>query len=145
MIFEQIGKTARIFTIIRSLLLRRRSMTRSGIRRIVPSFFLAHAGEGIHWLARWTSASDRMRRREFLALTVGSAAALVSPEAAYTQQPTKVHRIFWVSTESQPDPFLDGFREGLRGRGYVEGQNVVFELHYAAGDLDALRRMIYEL
>jgi putative tryptophan/tyrosine transport system substrate-binding protein len=61
------------------------------------------------------------------------------------QQPTKVYRIFWVSTESQPDPFLDGFREGLRSRGYVEGKDVVFDLHYAAGDPGALREMISDL
>ena len=67
------------------------------------------------------------------------------PRVARAQQPTKVYRIFWVSTASQPDPFLDGFREGLRERGYVEGINVVLELHYAAGDPDALRQVISEL
>jgi putative ABC transport system substrate-binding protein len=46
---------------------------------------------------------------------------------------------------SQPDPFLDGFRDGLRDRGYVEGKDVVFELHYAAGDPGALRQVISEL
>jgi putative tryptophan/tyrosine transport system substrate-binding protein len=67
------------------------------------------------------------------------------PLAARGQKPTRLYRIFWVSTESQPDPFLDGFREGLRALGYVEGQNVDLELHYAPGNLDALRRMISEL
>jgi putative ABC transport system substrate-binding protein len=83
-----------------------------------------------------------MRRRDFIALAGG---AMTWPRVARAQQPTKVYRIFWVSTESQPDPFLDGFREGLRERGYVEGKNVVFELHYAAGDPDALRQVISEL
>jgi len=67
------------------------------------------------------------------------------PRVARAQQATRVYRIFWVSTESQPDPFLDGFREGLRERGYVEGKNVVFELHYAAGDPSALQQVISEL
>jgi putative ABC transport system substrate-binding protein len=40
---------------------------------------------------------------------------------------------------------LDGFREGLRERGYVEGKNVVFELHYAAGNPDTLRQVVSEL
>src|SRR6516164_467246 len=83
-----------------------------------------------------------MRRRDFIALAGG---AVTWASAARAQQPKKVYRIFWVSTESEPDPFLDGFREGLRERGYVEGKNVVFELHYAAGDPDALRQMISEL
>ncbi|HXO70169.1 MAG TPA: ABC transporter substrate-binding protein [Bradyrhizobium sp.] len=56
-----------------------------------------------------------------------------------------MYRIFWVSTQSLPDPFLDGFREGLRGRGYVEGKNVAFELHYAPGNPQALREVISEL
>lgn len=64
---------------------------------------------------------------------------------ARAQQPAKVYRIFWVSTEPQPDPFLDGFREGLRERGYTEGKDVVFELHYAAGDPAALRQVVSEL
>jgi putative ABC transport system substrate-binding protein len=64
------------------------------------------------------------------------------PRVVRAQQPTKMYRILWVSTESQPDPFLDGFREGLRSRGYVEGKDVVFDLHYAAGDPGTLREMI---
>ena len=83
-----------------------------------------------------------MRRRDFLALAGG---AVMWPRTARAQQPKKVYRIFWVSTVSQPDPFLDGFREGLRERGYVEGKDVVFELHSAVGDPSALRQMISEL
>jgi len=67
------------------------------------------------------------------------------PRLARGQQPTKVHRIFWVSTESQPDPFFDGFREGLRQRGYVEGRDVVFELRYAAGDPGVMQQVVSEL
>jgi putative ABC transport system substrate-binding protein len=41
---------------------------------------------------------------------------------------------------------LEGFREGLHERGYVEGKDVVFELHYAASeDPGALRQVISEL
>jgi putative ABC transport system substrate-binding protein len=84
-----------------------------------------------------------MRRRDFIALA--GVSVMCSP-ATRAQQPIKVYRIFWVSTGSQPDPFLDGFREGLRERGYVEGKNVVFELHYAAGhDPGTLRQVISEL
>jgi putative tryptophan/tyrosine transport system substrate-binding protein len=87
-----------------------------------------------------------MRRRDFIAL---AGSAVMWPHMARAQQPTqqakKIYRVFWVSTESQPDPFLDGFREGLRERGYIEGKDVVFELHYAAGDPGALRQVISEL
>ena len=53
--------------------------------------------------------------------------------------------ILWVSTEAQPDPFIAGFRDGMRERGYVEGQNLAFVLRYAPGDPAALRAMLPEL
>jgi putative ABC transport system substrate-binding protein len=81
-----------------------------------------------------------MRRRDLIAL-VGAA----WPLTVRAQKPTRLYRILWVSTESQPDPFLDGFREGLRALGYAEGENVEFELHYAPGDHVALRQVISEL
>jgi putative ABC transport system substrate-binding protein len=84
-----------------------------------------------------------MRRRDFITF-LGSTAA-TWPLPARAQQREKLHRVFWVSTEDQPDPFLDGFREGLRERGYIEGKNVVFELRFARGNPDALRGVISEL
>src|SRR3954465_13468148 len=83
-----------------------------------------------------------MRRRDFIRL-VG--AAMAWPGAAFAEDSTRVYRLFWVSTQSLPDPFLDGFREGLRARGYVEGKNVVLELHYAIGNPQALREVAAEL
>jgi putative ABC transport system substrate-binding protein len=84
-----------------------------------------------------------MRRRDFITF-LGSTAA-TWPLPARAQQREKLHRVFWVSTEDQPDPFLDGFREGLRERGYIEGRNVVFELRFARGDPDGLHGVISEL
>ena len=77
-----------------------------------------------------------MRRRDVLTLLGGAAVAW---PFAIQAQTAKVRRIFWVSTESQPDPFVDGFREGLHERGYVEGKDVILELRYAPGNPDALR------
>ena len=84
-----------------------------------------------------------MKRREFIGLVGGAVAAW--PFIAHAQKPAKPHRIFWVSTETQPDPFVDGFREGLRERGYIEGKDVVLELRYAPGNPDALRGVMSEL
>jgi len=83
-----------------------------------------------------------MRRRDFIAL-IG--AAMACPAAAFAQDSMRVYRIFWLSTQAQPDPFLDGFREGLRARGYIEGKNVALELHYAIGNPQALREVATEL
>ncbi len=82
-----------------------------------------------------------MRRREFLTV-LGS--AVLWPVAGRAQT-GKVHLILWVSTEAQPDPFIGGFREGMRERGYVEGRNLAFVLRYAPGDPAAVQAMLPEL
>jgi putative ABC transport system substrate-binding protein len=84
-----------------------------------------------------------MRRREFITMLGGAAVAW--PLGARAQQSAKIYRIFWASTESEPDPFVDGFRDGLKERGYIEGKNVVLSLRYAPGNPDALRPMMSEL
>src|SRR5215467_7703705 len=84
-----------------------------------------------------------MRRRDFITFT---GVAAMCPRTLRAQHPIKIYRIFWVSAGSQPDPFLDGFRDGLRERGYIEGKNVVFELHYAEDhDPGTLRQVISEM
>ena len=70
---------------------------------------------------------------------------MACPATAFAQDSTRVYRIFWLSTQAQPDPFLAGFREGLRARGYFEGKNVAVELHYAIGNPQALREVATEL
>jgi putative ABC transport system substrate-binding protein len=83
-----------------------------------------------------------IERRAFL---VGAAAALVpSLAGAQRQRDVVTHRVGWISTETEPDPFVDGFREGLRRHGYVEGRNVILDLRYTR-DLEALRRAVSEL
>jgi putative ABC transport system substrate-binding protein len=82
-----------------------------------------------------------MRRRDFIALAAG---ALAWPIAARAQE-ARVYRILWLSTADGPDPFLDGFRDGLRTLGYVEGKNIVLQSHYAPGDPQALREFASEL
>src|SRR5215212_4727874 len=80
-----------------------------------------------------------MRRRDFIA-GLGSMATAWPLNAG--AQPSKVRFILWLSTEAQPDPFIAAFREGMRERGYVEGQNLAFVLRYAPGDPAALRAML---
>ncbi|MCP3476406.1 ABC transporter substrate-binding protein [Bradyrhizobium sp. CCGUVB1N3] len=81
-----------------------------------------------------------MKRRDFIQLVAG---AMACPAIARAQEARKVYRILWISTGSEPDPFLDGFREGLRALGYVEGKNVALERHY--GNPSALRQVISQL
>jgi putative ABC transport system substrate-binding protein len=84
-----------------------------------------------------------MRRREALAAISG---VLAWAHPALAQPSTvKTHVILWVSTEAQPDPFMAGFREGMRERGYIEGQNLAFVLRSAPDDPGALDRLLPEI
>jgi putative tryptophan/tyrosine transport system substrate-binding protein len=80
-------------------------------------------------------------RRAFL---VGMAATFAPRVVAAQAQRVPLPRVGWISTETEPDQFVDGFREGLRRHGYIEGQNLVLELRYTR-DLDVLRRAVTEL
>jgi putative ABC transport system substrate-binding protein len=83
-----------------------------------------------------------MRRRHFIA---GLGAAVAAWPLVLRAQTRKLNTILWVSTEAQPDPFIEGFREGMRARGYVEGRNLAFVLRYAPGDPAAVRAMLPEI
>ncbi|KFG70761.1 ABC transporter substrate-binding protein [Microvirga sp. BSC39] len=83
-----------------------------------------------------------MRRRTFL---TGLGGAMAAWPLAVGAQPGKARTILWVSTEAQPDPFIDGFREGMREHRYSEGQTLAFTLRYAPGDPGALRAMLPEI
>ena len=54
-------------------------------------------------------------------------ALLGAPLTAEGQQAGKVARIGVLRVESIPPAFIDGFRQGLRELGYVEGQNITIE------------------
>src|SRR3989442_4911898 len=75
--------------------------------------------------------------------TVGRRAVLIGLAATLLRSPAHAQkpppRIGWLSAGSEPDPFLDAFREGLQKLGYVEGQNVVLDIRHAHGNLEALR------
>ena len=85
-----------------------------------------------------------MRRREFIAL-VGSAAASW-PLAAHTQ-PRSARRIGMLEpgVSSPSDPFVDAFRDGLRGLGYNEGRDILLEIRWAGGSNEPLVGLAVEL
>jgi putative ABC transport system substrate-binding protein len=45
-----------------------------------------------------------------------------------------VHVIGWLSSDPEPDLFLEGFREGMRRYGYLEGQNLAIISRFGTGD-----------
>jgi hypothetical protein len=86
-----------------------------------------------------------MDRRAFLVTLGGGLLAAPLGAAAPEYKAGKVARIGLLRTGSPPDPALDAFREGLRELGYVEGQNVVLDVRFAAGRLDRLPSLAAEL
>jgi putative tryptophan/tyrosine transport system substrate-binding protein len=95
-----------------------------------------------------------MRRRDFLGL-IGSVTT-AWPFAADAQQQIKTRRIGYLDygagtlPNGEFAPFHDKYRrkpflEGLKERGWVEGQNVVIERRFAAGQADRLPAMAAEL
>src|SRR5262245_37286846 len=86
-----------------------------------------------------------MRRREFITL-IGSAAAW--PLVARAQQAAATVRQARVGvlTASPPTPaMLNAFREGMRERGYIEGQNLALAVRWPQGSFDQDSGVVTEL
>jgi putative tryptophan/tyrosine transport system substrate-binding protein len=87
-----------------------------------------------------------MRRRDFVTLLGGAAAW---PGAARGQPGAKVARIGYLVTASLESPegraMADAFRQGLRERGYVEGQSIIIEYRSAHGRIERFPELVNEL
>jgi putative ABC transport system substrate-binding protein len=80
-----------------------------------------------------------------LVVIVSLTFTLLATPLAAPAQPVKVPRIGVLRAGAPPDPNVEGFREGLRELGYVEGQNVVIEYRWAEGKPDRLAGLALEL
>jgi putative ABC transport system substrate-binding protein len=81
-----------------------------------------------------------MKRREFLMLLSLAASRPVRGFAASTA----TIGVLAVGVPS-PEEFLVSFREGLRDRGYIEGQNIQIDVQSAEGHADRLPELAAEL
>jgi putative ABC transport system substrate-binding protein len=88
-----------------------------------------------------------MRRREFITLVGGAAAAW--PLAARAQQGEHMRRIGVLMPLATDDPEarirLTTFRQALQGLGWTDGRNVHFETRFAGGNAADLRKYAAEL
>jgi putative ABC transport system substrate-binding protein len=112
----------------------------SAFTRVFDALLPAH--DGLR-----TDAPLFFGRRQFIALLGAAAAAW--PRAARAQQGAKVARIGYLvafSLESpEGRPMVDAFRQGLRERGYVEGQNIVIEYRSADSRIERFPQLANEL
>lgn len=82
-----------------------------------------------------------LRRRQFLKLAGGSAAAWSFAVEAQQTLPRIGVLLVGLSPESKA---AQRFRQGLKDAGYSEGRNVVIEWRYAAGDYQRVPAFIDE-
>ncbi len=73
--------------------------------------------------------------------------AVLIPLAAEAQRAVTPPRVGYLGagSASADAPFREAFRQGLRERGWIEGQNVVIESRWAEGRLDRLPDLAAEL
>jgi len=86
-----------------------------------------------------------MDRRTFLGAV--ACGILAAPHAAEAQQAKKVWRIGFLSSgwPAPGQPTVAAIREGLRERGWVEGQNIIIEYRWAEGSVERLSALAAEL
>jgi len=88
-----------------------------------------------------------MRRRDFMKVIAGSAAAW--PLAAWAQQPNRIRRMGvlmgWPESDPRARSYLAAFRGSLAKLGWMKGSNLRIELRWSAADPDRMRTLAKEL
>ena len=87
-----------------------------------------------------------MRRRKFIALSLGAA---VSWPLAARAQPTGMRHVAFlhalVENDTEVLARVIAFREGLQALGWTENRNIRIEHRYSGGDLGRIRAYATEL
>ena len=85
-----------------------------------------------------------MRKAGFLSVLYVLALLAVAV-IADAQQPKKVPHIGFLRVGSSADPHVEGFRQGLRELGYVDGRNIAIEYRFTEGKDDRLAEFAADL
>jgi putative tryptophan/tyrosine transport system substrate-binding protein len=84
-----------------------------------------------------------MQRRTLLGVLIAS--VFVAPLAVQAQQAGSVYRIGFLRAGPPPKAWVEAFQQGLRERGYVDGQNVIVEFRFTDGSVGPLPQLADEL
>ena len=84
-----------------------------------------------------------MRRREFISILSGAAAAW--PLAVRAQQPVPLIGFISGGSADASTGFVTAFRKGLSETGFAEGQNIAVEYHWLEGHYDLLSALVADL
>src|SRR5258706_14751796 len=88
---------------------------------------------------RWKSFVENLKSAiqnpEWLGLSGFAFVLMVAGAAAHAQQPKKMPRIGYLSTQERgrDSARSEAIRRALRERGYIEGKNIIIESRYADG------------
>jgi putative ABC transport system substrate-binding protein len=100
----------------------------------------------------WNYPSDNPKSKienpKWLGILAIAFTFAVGGAVAQAQQPAKIPRIGYVSgtgDPSNPGPYVEAFRQGLRDLGYIEGKNIVIEYRGAEGKPDRIPSLVAEL
>lgn len=80
-----------------------------------------------------------MRRRDFLGVMSGAAVALPLAARAQQERMRRVSIFVGVAGDAEGEARVVAFREALQALGWTEGQNVQFDVRFAAGDQQLLQ------
>ena len=88
-----------------------------------------------------------MQRRQFISLIGGIATGLMSPLGSSAQKPSirRIGVLVVGNADADAVTFQTELREELRKSGYLEGQNLIFDVKSAEQKLDLLPKLAAEL
>jgi len=89
----------------------------------------------------------QLRRRDVIALFGGATAWPLAVRAQQARRPVAHPRVAFLGAESLATNhhFLDAFREGMQGRGYIDGQNMTVVDRWAEGRSERFPELISEI
>jgi len=87
-----------------------------------------------------------MRRREFISLLGGVAAAWPVPAIAQPGQMRRVSVLMGLDEkDAEAQMRVKAFRLGMRDLGWIEGRNVQIEIRFAGSNLESIKKHVAEL